>query len=110
MKPADFFETSCFLENGETIDNKPSAIFFNGGVKMRKTAKITAILTILVLMFADGANWRHIAGESIPRLKAQEKAEGSIPRLRASSTLKRTMGLAGFSLPALSASALIPRR
>ncbi|RLC21061.1 MAG: hypothetical protein DRI57_03250 [Deltaproteobacteria bacterium] len=52
MKPEYFFETSHFLENGETIDNKPSAIFFDGGVKMRKTAKITAILTMLVLMFA----------------------------------------------------------
>jgi len=52
MKPADFFETSHFLENDETADNNPPAIFFNGGVIMRKTVKIIAILTMLVLMFA----------------------------------------------------------
>jgi len=79
MKTADFFETSHFLENGETADNNPPAIFFNGGVKMRKTVQIIAILMMLVLMFAgvsvagipaaerdaltelynstDGANW-----------------------------------------------------
>jgi len=52
MKPAYFFETSHFLENGETVNNKPPAIFSDGGVKMRKTAKIIAILMMLILMFA----------------------------------------------------------
>ncbi len=31
MKPAEFFETNHFLENGETINSRPSAIFFDGG-------------------------------------------------------------------------------
>ena len=71
MKPADFFETSHFLENGETANSNPPAIFFNGGVKMRKTVQIIAIL---ILMFA-GASASGIPAaesrESTPRLKAK---------------------------------------
>jgi len=52
MKPAYFFETSRFLENGETTASRPPAIFSDGGVKMRKAAKVITILTMLVLIFA----------------------------------------------------------
>ncbi len=49
MNPAEFFETSHFRENGEIVNSKP-AIFFNGGLRMRKTTQIITLLAILALM------------------------------------------------------------
>ena len=93
MKPADFFETSHLLENGETANNNSPAIFFNGGVKMRKTAQIIAILMMLVLMFAGVS----VAGiflaerDALTELCNKSAPRESVPRLKSASTMKRTM-------------------